>query len=67
MLRKILYFQLLIIPFYLKGQVMNVDNFTEKVALQKIVLVYKDVNQILTINQILQPNSIAFKKYSILT
>lgn len=67
MLRIILYFQFLILPLCIKGQVMKVDNFTEKVALQKIVLVYKDVNQILTINQILQPNSIAFKKYSILT
>ncbi|MBC7409154.1 MAG: hypothetical protein H7339_12260 [Arcicella sp.] len=62
MLRIILYFQFLIMPLCIKGQVMKVDNFTEKVALQKIVLVYKDVNQVLTINQILQPNSIAFKK-----
>ena len=64
MLRKIIYFQFLIMPFCLKGQVMNMDNFTERVALQKIALIYKDAKGALTINQVLQPNSIPFKKIS---
>ncbi len=56
-----LYLLFVLIPFSTKGQATTVNNSTEKIALQKIALVYRDERQNVTINQLLRPNQFPFK------
>ena len=64
MLNKILSFILFLMSFYVNGQVTLVDKRTEKLDLQNVFKVYKDESRSLTINQILQTNSIRFEPIS---
>jgi two-component system, sensor histidine kinase LadS len=57
MLNKILSLILLLLSFYVSGQVTAVNKNTERLDLQNIATVYKDASHGLTIEQILQGNS----------
>jgi two-component system, sensor histidine kinase LadS len=61
MRNKLLYFLLIILPFFTKGQSISVNQQTENIDLQQIGSVFKDVNHQLIINQLLQTNQLNFR------
>lgn len=64
MSRRFLYLLLSLFVFSAKGQVTAIDNRTERISLEKITLVYKDSEQNLTINELLEENKAVFKPIS---
>ena len=54
------YILFLLMPFYMKGQMIFVNQKTKRLDLQQIATVYKDANHSLTLKQLLQTNHIVF-------
>jgi two-component system, sensor histidine kinase LadS len=64
MLNKILIVIFFLISFWTKGQITDINENTEKLDLEKIGSVYKDESRSLTIEQIIDSNTVRFEPVS---
>ena len=58
--RIFLFILFILLPFYINGQTISVNQKAESLDLQQISTVYKDASHGLTLNILLQPNHIVF-------